>query len=112
MREQSGADITDLLKASFTREAAALSTQDRAFLKQLVIGTTERLYSLDAAIDRIASVRVKAMMPTIRAVIRVGAYQILYLDAVRDAAAVDEAVKSVKQAFPRKVSGSATHLKR
>ena len=105
MREQSGADITDLLKASFTREAAALSTQDRAFLKQLVIGTTERLYSLDAAIDRIASVRVKAMMPTIRAVIRVGAYQILYLDAVRDAAAVDEAVKSVKQAFPRKVSG-------
>lgn len=104
-REKSGEDITDLLKEALRGEGASLSVQDRAFLKQLVIGTTERILSLDAAIDRTASVRVKAMMPTIRAVIRVGAFQILYLDAVRDAAAVDEAVKSVKESFPKKISG-------
>ncbi|MCR4763823.1 MAG: 16S rRNA (cytosine(967)-C(5))-methyltransferase RsmB [Lachnospiraceae bacterium] len=105
LRERKNGDITELLKDAFAKAGASLSVQDRSFVKQLAVGTTERLLSLDAVIDRAASVRVPAMKPTIRAVIRMGTYQILFLDSVSDWAAVDESVKLVRRRFPAKLSG-------
>ena len=67
--------------------------KDRAFLSRLIRGCTERAYSLDIIIDRISNVKVKKQKPVIRNILRLGAYQILFMDSVADFAAVNESVK-------------------
>lgn len=97
VRERTHGDITELLKDALAGAGASLSVQEKAFLKRLAVGTVEKLLTIDAVIDHVASVKVKAMKPTVRNVIRLGTSQILYLDAVPDAAAVSETVNIVKK---------------
>lgn len=68
-------------------------SQEKAFVKRLFEGTLERRIELDFDLDQISSVPVKKMKPLIRNLLRMSAYQILYMDGVPDAAAVSEAVK-------------------
>ena len=70
-----------------------LSGQEKAFIKRLFEGTLERRIELDYKINLVSSVPVKKMKPLIRNVLRMGAYQILYMDSVPDSAAANEAVK-------------------
>lgn len=70
-----------------------LSGQDKAFMKRLFEGTVERRIELDYVINSISSMPVKKMKPLIRNLLRMSAYQILYMDSVPNAAAVSEAVK-------------------
>ncbi|MBQ7360321.1 MAG: 16S rRNA (cytosine(967)-C(5))-methyltransferase RsmB [Lachnospiraceae bacterium] len=70
-----------------------LSGQEKSFMKRLAEGTLERQIELDYVINQFSSVPVKKMKPLIRNLIRMSVYQILYMDAVPDAAAVSEAVK-------------------
>lgn len=104
-REREHGDITDLLKGAFAADAAGESARDRAFLKQLTVGTVERLITLDALIDRLASAPVRSQKPTVRNALRMGAYQILYMDGVADHAAVDESVQLVKTRLSVKPAG-------
>ncbi len=91
-REKTQGDITECLGAL----TEGLDARDAAFAKRLAAGTVKRQITLDAVIDRYATTKTRAMKPVIRVIIRLGAYQILYVDSVRDAAAVDEAVKQAK----------------
>ena len=104
-REREHGDITDLVKGAFAADAAGESARDRAFLKQLTVGTVERLITLDALIDRLASAPVRSQKPTVRNALRMGAYQILYMDGVADHAAVDESVQLVKTRLSVKPAG-------
>ncbi len=70
-----------------------LETQEKAFIKRLTEGTLERRTELDYCIDSVSSLPVKKMKPLIRELLRMGAYQILYMDAVPDSAVCNEAVK-------------------
>ncbi len=70
-----------------------LSSQEKSFMKRLAEGTLERQIELDYVIGQFSSVPVKKMKPLIRNLLRMSVYQILYMDAVPDAAAVSEAVK-------------------
>ncbi|MBQ9134897.1 MAG: 16S rRNA (cytosine(967)-C(5))-methyltransferase RsmB [Lachnospiraceae bacterium] len=70
-----------------------LSGQEKAFMKRLFEGTIERRMELDYILNSISSVPVKKMKPLIRSLLRMSAYQILYMDSVPNAAAVSEAVK-------------------
>lgn len=70
-----------------------LSGQEKAFMKRLFEGTIERRMELDYVLNAISSVPVKKMKPLIRNLLRMSAYQILYMDSVPNAAAVSEAVK-------------------
>lgn len=70
-----------------------LDGREKAFIKRLFEGTLERRTELDYYLNRVSSVPVKKMKPLIRNLLRMSAYQILYMDSVRDAAAVNEAVK-------------------
>lgn len=70
-----------------------LSQQEKAFVKRLYEGTLERQIELDYVIDLHSSVKTDKMKKPIRAIVRMGVYQILYMDAVPDAAACNEAVK-------------------
>ncbi len=70
-----------------------LSKRDRAFLTCLTEGCVERLYELDYVIDCFSRLKTAKMKPLIRELLRMGVYQIKYMDSVPDRAAVNEAVR-------------------
>ena len=88
-----------LLRETF-REAQQngtdLDATDKAFIERIVIGSLDRLISLDALLERFLTKPMRAQKPLIRAVLRLSLYQILYMDRVPDSAAVNEAVELVK----------------
>jgi 16S rRNA (cytosine967-C5)-methyltransferase len=58
---------------------AKLSAEDRAFATELAYGTIRRAPSLDWAIDRHATRPVRRMTSRARALLRLGAYQLLFM---------------------------------
>ena len=66
--------------------------RDRAFFLRLVEGTLEYRLQLDYVIGLYSRTKINKMRPGIREILRMGAYQILYMDSVPDHAAVNEAV--------------------
>ncbi|MBQ7919241.1 MAG: 16S rRNA (cytosine(967)-C(5))-methyltransferase RsmB [Lachnospiraceae bacterium] len=70
-----------------------LESQEKRFIKRLTEGCIERRLELDYIIGRFSSVPVNKMKPLIRCLVRMGTYQILYMDSVPDSAACNEAVK-------------------
>ncbi len=89
-----------------------LEKRDRAFITRMVTGTVERCLFLDYGINRVASTRVSKMKPFIRAVLRISAYQIFYMDSVEDRAACNEGVNLVKKHGLRNLSGFANGVLR
>ena len=71
--------------------AAHLSPEDRRLATGLAYGTLENQLQIDYALDRLMDHPTRE--PVQRDILRMGAYQILFLDRVPDSAAVDEAVK-------------------
>lgn len=70
---------------------------ERAFARDLVNGTIRRLNTLDWALDLFAKPPLAKLDPDVRAVLRLGAYQILYLrERVPGYAAVNETVGLLK----------------
>ena len=72
-------------------DGAKLSERDRAFVTKLVYGTIEKRIQLDWRIDQYID-KDKELDPTLREILRMGAYQLFCLDRVPDMAAVDESV--------------------
>lgn len=68
-----------------------LSPEDRRLATGLVYGTLENQLQIDYALDRLMDRPTRE--PVQRDILRMSAYQILFLDRVPDSAAVDEAVK-------------------
>ena len=82
-----------------------LSKQDRAFLTRLAEGTTERRIELDYIINQFSKVKTEKMKPVIRAILRMGVYQLKYMDSVPASAACNEAVKLAKKKGFGQLSG-------
>jgi len=77
-----------------------LDSQDKRFIKRLAEGCVERQIELDYYLNQYSTVPVHKMKPLIRCVLRMGVYQIIYMDKIPDAAACNEAVKlAVKRKF-------------
>ena len=70
--------------------------QKRAFVTRLAEGVTETRIQLDYIIDSFSKTKVSKMKPLIRNSLRMGVYQLLYMDSVPDRAAIFETVKLVK----------------
>ncbi|SCZ76721.1 16S rRNA (cytosine(967)-C(5))-methyltransferase RsmB [Pseudobutyrivibrio xylanivorans] len=74
-----------------------LEKNERAFLNRLINGTVERKLQLDYIIDSFSKTKVKKMKPLIRTIMRLGVYEIYYMDAVPDSATCNEYVKLAKK---------------
>lgn len=74
-----------------------LDKKERAFLTRLFEGTVEKGVTLDYAINCFSKTKVKKMKPLIRNLLRMSVYQLLYMDAVPDAAAINEAVNLARK---------------
>jgi 16S rRNA (cytosine967-C5)-methyltransferase len=72
---------------------AGADPRDRALLHELVKGALRWRGRLDAVLDARIHVGLANTQPWIRNILRIGAYQILFLDRVPVHAAVDESVK-------------------
>lgn len=70
--------------------------QDKAFVTALVYGVTERLITLDYNISALLTQPIKKLKPQVLIALRMGAYQILFMDKIPVSAAVNESVKLVK----------------
>jgi 16S rRNA (cytosine967-C5)-methyltransferase len=83
---------------TFRAEAdrAALESRDRAFAQQLVYGTVQRRATLDHLIGALSSRPVESLDPRVRDALRLGLFQLLFLDGVADHAAVSESVELAK----------------
>ncbi|MGN0334568.1 MAG: 16S rRNA (cytosine(967)-C(5))-methyltransferase RsmB [Lachnospiraceae bacterium] len=102
--EKEEAYPTLLLKQALDRYLY-MEKQERSFLTRLVEGTVERQITLDYYIDQISKTPVRKMKPVIRCIMRMTAYQLLYMDAVPDSAACNEAVKLAQKKGFRTLTG-------
>ncbi len=73
-----------------------ISDIDRRFISALYYGVLERRITLDAVISKYSKRPLEKLNPEIREILRMGIYQLLYMDSVPDSAAVDESVKLAK----------------
>lgn len=88
----------ELLKQSFTE-------QEKSFVTALFYGVTERRITLDYYISKLSKVRLKKLDTDILFILRMGIYQIMYMDSVPDSAAVNESVKLSKKNKNPRLSG-------
>ncbi len=70
--------------------------RDRALLTEIVYGVTRRRGTLDAVLSRVSKVTLPRLHPTVRAALRTGLYQLLFLERIPAHAAVNGAVEYAK----------------
>lgn len=86
-------------------QAADLSAQDRALASRLLYGVVERRLTLDYLLNQTASTPVKMMTPAVREILRVGVYQLVYMDKTPAFAAINEAVGQTRRFGCARLSG-------
>ena len=79
-------------------ESARLDDRDRALAQQLAYGSVQRVRTLDHAIETLGRRPVRKLDPPVRAALRLGCYQLAFLDGVPRYAAVNESVELVREA--------------
>ena len=78
--------------------AAGLDERDRALAQRLAYGAVQRVRTLDHAIEELGGRRVARLDAPVRAALRLGAYQLGFVDGVARYAAVNESVELVRRA--------------
>lgn len=86
-------------------EAGAIDRRDAALCTELCYGVYRRLMALDAAITAQLDRPLKKLETAVLACLRLGAYQLLYLDRVPERAAVAATVELVKRSGSPKAAG-------
>jgi len=98
LQDVSCADAYASLSLNKRLQDRSLDARDREFITTLVYGTLEHRLRLDHVLD--AHLREPKLPPLLRDLLRMSAYQLLFLDRVPEHAVVDEAVKIVKILMP------------
>ena len=75
---------------------AEMSGLDRNLFTELVHGIVRRKRTLDAIIDRLAKQPAHRQPPNLRQLLRLGLYQLRYLDRIPESAAVNTTVELAK----------------
>jgi 16S rRNA (cytosine967-C5)-methyltransferase len=95
--ERGGPTLADRLADP---DVERLAERDRAFLHELVLGTLRRRGALDFALGRLLDQPFSRLERPVKAVLRLGAYQVLHL-RVPHRAAVSESVELARASAPR-----------
>jgi 16S rRNA (cytosine967-C5)-methyltransferase len=86
-------------------EQASLDSRDAAFATSLFYGVLERQLTLDHVISAYSKTPLKKMDLLVLEALRMGVYQLLFMDAVPDRAAINESVQLVKNSRQNRLSG-------
>ena len=79
-------------------ESRGLDDRDRALARRLAYGAVQRRRTLDHAIETLGRRPVRKLDPPVLAALRLGAYQVAFMDGVPRYAAVNESVELVRRA--------------
>lgn len=93
-------------------EESPTDTRERALTTELVYGTLRHRERLDEALSARAPRGIKKLAPQMRTILRVGAYQLMFLDRVPDHAVVDDAVRAARKLGGNKMAGFANAVLR
>lgn len=87
------------------RSSSSYDEQDIRLIGEIVNGTVKRKITLDYVISRHSSTKINKIAPFVLNVLRIGVYQILFMDKIPDSAAVNECVKIIKKSSVYRLSG-------
>ena len=90
----------DLLLDIYFKEHPELDSRDRALATELVYGVIRWQGRLDWIIDQQITISPDKIDLPVRLVMRLAAYQLLFLDRIPPSAAVNEAVELIKTSQP------------
>ncbi len=85
-------------------EKEGMDRRQRAFVKRLAEGVTERRIELDGVVRRYTKKNAR-IRPVVRDILRMGIFQILYMDAVPDSAACNESVELTRRYAKKELTG-------
>lgn len=91
--------LNDFLKKS------GLPLRDRGLTTELVYGTIQRKNTLDWILNRLVKNGISSLEPWVRHLLRMGVYQLHYLDRIPGRAAVHESVRMAKERGHKGISG-------
>ena len=74
-----------------------LSNQDRGLATEIIYGVIENKYYIDYMIDKLSKVKTNKMEIYVKTLLRMGIYQIMFLNSISDYAAVNETVNLAKK---------------
>lgn len=108
--ERDAAYSTELLHAASRENSGVggvgkLGTRDHALATEIALGCLRRQGEIDYLLNAAGRRPVAKLDPEVRAALRMGCYQLRYLDRIPDRAAVSESVELVKMARKRSAAG-------
>lgn len=74
-----------------------MSKQDKDFFSRIVYGTLDKELTLDYMISKLSKIKLKKISKYILIILRIGLYQIKFMDSVPDSAAVNESVRLARR---------------
>ena len=86
-------------------DSAQLDGRDRGLCTAICYGVMQNKLLLDNAVSAFSSVKVNKLEPKILDIMRISAYQLLFMDRIPPSAAVNEAVKLSKKLGYARASG-------
>lgn len=95
-RLESGDKTLDALMDDFHESAGSSSKRDRALMQALVYGVLRRRSRIDGIISRFSKSGLRKIKPEVLNILRLGIFQLLYMDRIPDSAAVNTAVEMAK----------------
>jgi 16S rRNA (cytosine967-C5)-methyltransferase len=99
-RLQQGQKTLDAVMASVDRNIHAMPSRDRALAQTIVYGVLRWQRRLDAYITHFSETKIARIDPIVLNLLRIGLFQILYLDRVPVSAAVNTTVQITKSHAP------------
>lgn len=87
---------SNLVVDSLLKENKDMDERDKAFVCNLVYGTLDRLIVIDYNLGLYLNQPVKKLKPELHTILRMGTYQLLFMDKVPSRAAVNESVNLAK----------------
>ncbi len=78
-------------------DSGGVSDLDSGFIREIVYGVLENKIYIDYVVRSFSKVRLKKIQPIVMNILRIGIYQMLFMDRIPDSAAVNESVKLSKK---------------
>lgn len=79
--------------------------EDKALFSRLVYGVEERRLTIDFLLSQKSKMSLKRMHPCVIEALRIGVYQLLFMEKIPPSAAVNESVKIVRSMHQEKATG-------
>src|SRR4051812_34794165 len=90
--QNSDKKLTDQLQIFF-KKINLPDPRNLHFISEIVSGVYKRIISLDFILEFLIKKDFKKLPPVILNILRIGLYQLLYMEAIPDSAAINESVK-------------------